>query len=207
MSREVAVLNDDQARECLGRVSIWLHAMRECGQVLKLAMRARDDYSERWPPSPPLKADGTRDSIPSVDPAGKRFPTWEESLQIAGSLPLYAAVLFCQFDGSGKAEPGVVAANGAPMNAIRARVIEGAFRTPSELRRYERLAALIIDARNQKIAHAQGAAFKVKHGPGMVSWEPAPTLPDMREWLDCVGALELEMYSVQAELAGMLSRQ
>lgn len=194
-------MTEEERKECVGRICLWWDAMRECGVVLAIAARAGADVTQRFPPLPPVKPDGTQDGIPSVDPDGQPFPTWEESRQIAASLPLYAAVLFCQFDGNGRADKGAVAANGAPMNRVRADVIARAFPTPEGLARYMELANLVTNARNQKIAHAQGTAFRVTHGPGSISWHPRPELPDLAEWLGCVKALELAMHEEHAKLS------
>lgn len=201
MNRNGKLMTDDERKECLGRVCLWTDAFRECKAVLTLAIRAAVDEHDRRPPLSPLNPDGSRNAVIPMNSEGQPFPTWEESRQIAASLPMYAAVLFCQFYGNGKAQKGTVAANRGPMNTIRANVISRAFPNQPELEQFKELSRLVTDARNEMIAHAQGDAFKVSHGPGSVTWHPTPALPDLSQWLACVRALELAMYAEHGTLA------
>jgi hypothetical protein len=183
---ELQNLDAVAVRELQGRCILWLTALHQCEEVLRMAIRSLawaidegakpyvdDDGYAAWRRQQPDFHES------EVFESGAHrayrlrhaddFPDVTEGFSLANYLPILACVMFVTVFNKGHADPGSVAKNVAPLTiALRNSIVQHAFPDAKKRTEFEELLDRITLARNSLITHVDGIAYNVERDPAMI---------------------------------------
>lgn len=172
-------MGTDSEREIKGRLILWLGALGDCLQCLKLCdrmsltsmsievRRQELDMQEHFElitgrSLSPLTA--YPNDQQAMDSFERFLPTVDECGKIIYHLQRLAVVYFLQLYTRGNSVGGVVLGNMTKESIkIRTEIEKTAFPDPLEFDRFQCLKAVLLEFRHGEIAHADGDRLMVRH--------------------------------------------
>lgn len=199
--------------EIHGRLWLWITALLECEQILKLALRAEMEmntqesidkemryeaafnlFTSTQPDySPGTSKQSHRDAFSKIQQ--KEFPAYTECFSLRNYLLMLATVLFCQIFNNGFGSEGKAAGNTKTFISLHlSNVLDKVFTSDEEKIRFESFSNQLKSARDKMIGHADSDAFDIKYVPGSSSMKlPSAAILgiDVEYWSAIISPLRL----------------
>jgi len=167
-----------------GRLMLWYHAVLEAERLLdwaqKCEIKSGDESlavleQEYWKNFDSFRKtqddyeEGVNKLSHMLDYQKQKeihFPRDVEFSFISKYLTMLAVVIFCQILNDGSADKGKAASNDKAFRAkYRRSLTDRVFNARDEKKKFNKLCASLLDARNKMIGHADASMFKMSHQP------------------------------------------